>query len=125
MIFVKQLDESQIRQLKEMSRKEVGRVSRRAHMVLMSSKNVAVPTIAALYEVSQATVRFWIRKFEIEGVKGLYDEDRSGRPRNGNGNGNGASHKQYSNEFGESLRKIAAKRFQADRSTSGSAGKLR
>ncbi len=121
MIFVKQLDESQIRQLKEMSRKEVGRVSTRAHMVLMSSKNVAVPTIAALYEVSQATVRFWIRKFEIEGVKGLYDEDRSGRPRNGNG----SSHKKYSNGLEESLRKIAVKRFQADGSKSGSAGKLR
>lgn len=73
--------------MKEISRKEVGRVSQRAQIVLMSAKNLAVPVIAALFDVSPATVRFWIRKFEAEGPKGLYDESRSGRPKSNNSNG--------------------------------------
>jgi hypothetical protein len=102
MMYVKQLVAEEYQALKEMSRKEVGRVSQRAHIVLMSAKNVAVPTIAALFEVSPATVRFWIRKFEAEGPKGLYDESRSGRPRNGNGS---AQIRSYS-KLGESLRNL-------------------
>ncbi len=88
MIYVRQLAPAEYQALKEISRKEVGRVSQRAQIVLMSAKNLAVPVIAALFDVSQATVRFWIRKFEAEGPKGLYDETRSGRPRSANGNGN-------------------------------------
>lgn len=64
-----------------MSRKEIGRVSQRAQMVLLSSKSLAVPKIALLHDVSQATVRYWIRKFEAEGPQGLFDAGRSGRPR--------------------------------------------
>ncbi len=95
MIFVKPLTVEELRVLKNLCHKEIGRVSRRAHMILMSSKSIDVPTIAELYEVSAATVRFWIRKFETDGAGGLFDEARSGRPpkangnRNGNGNGNG------------------------------------
>jgi len=87
MMYVRELSAEDFQILKEISRKEVGRVSQRAHIVLMSAKTVAVPTIATLFDVSAATVRFWIRKFESEGPKGLFDESRSGRPRNGNGNG--------------------------------------
>ncbi len=81
MIYVRPLENEEYQELKEMKRKEIGRVSQRAHMVLLSAKRWAVPRIAALFEVSPATVRTWIRKFEAEGPKGLYDEDRSGRPR--------------------------------------------
>jgi len=119
MIFVKELTSSQIQQLKEISRKEVGRVSTRAHMVLMSARNVAVPTISALYEVCPATVRFWIRKYETEGPAGLYDDMRSGRPRtrnrngngsgNGTGNGNGVAARKSQALFMGSLRSLASK----------------
>ncbi|MHC1729647.1 MAG: transposase [Syntrophobacteraceae bacterium] len=85
MVYVRQLAEVEHRELKEMSRKEIGRVSRRAQMVLMSSKSLAVPDIAVLLDVCPATVRFWIRKFEAEGPGGLYDGSRSGRPRNEEG----------------------------------------
>ncbi len=98
MMYVRELAAEEFQSLKEITRKEVGRVSQRAHIVLMSAKSVAVPTIAALFDVSAATVRFWIRKFESEGPKGLFDESRSGRPKNGNGNGNGngtSGHKSY------------------------------
>ncbi len=81
MIFVRPLAEEEQRELKEMKRREIGRVSQRAHMIILSAKRWAVPRIAALFEVSPATVRAWIRKFEEDGPAGLYDEDRSGRPR--------------------------------------------
>jgi len=81
MLYVRPLDDEEHQELREMKRREIGRVSQRAHMVLLSAKRWAVPRIAALFEVSPATVRAWIRKFEAEGPRGLYDEDRSGRPR--------------------------------------------
>lgn len=108
MMYVRELSPEDFQILKEISRKEVGRVSQRAHIVLMSAKTVAVPTIATLFDVSAATVRFWIRKFESEGPKGLFDESRSGRPRscngNGNGNGNGTSGNTNRSPLEQSLR---------------------
>ncbi|MHC1726965.1 MAG: transposase [Syntrophobacteraceae bacterium] len=81
MIYVRTPDKKEHLELKRIKRKEVGRVSQRAHMVLLSAQRWAVPEIAALFEVSQATVRAWIRKFEALGPEGLYDDNRSGRPR--------------------------------------------
>jgi len=80
LIYVRLLAAEEKKELTAMKRKEVGRVSQRAQMILLSAKYWTVPRIAALLEVSPATVRFWLRKFEKEGPKGLYDEDRSGRP---------------------------------------------
>ena len=87
MLYVRPLVTEEYRALKEMWRKEVGRVGQRAGIVLMSAKNVAVPIIAELFDVKPATVRSWIRRFEAEGHTGLYDGSRSEAP----GNGNGAS----------------------------------
>jgi transposase len=80
MIYVRPLDAEEYEELKAMMRKEIGRVSQRAQMVLLSAKRWTVPRIASLFEVSPATVRFWLRKFEKDGVNGLYDATRSGRP---------------------------------------------
>ncbi|HEY1333321.1 MAG TPA: IS630 family transposase [Myxococcaceae bacterium] len=55
-------------------------MSQRAQMVLLSAQRRSVPEIAALFEVSRATVRFWFRQFDAEGPAGLRDEPRSGRP---------------------------------------------
>jgi hypothetical protein len=83
MIYVRRLATEEHEELRAMMRKEIGRVSQRAQMVLLSAKRWAVPRIASLFEVSPATVRFWLRKFEKEGIGGLYDADRSGRPLKG------------------------------------------
>ncbi len=63
-----------------MKRQEVGRVSLRAQIILLSDKYWPVPQIAALLEMSRVTVRYWIARFERGGPEGLYDEARSGRP---------------------------------------------
>ncbi len=66
-----------------MVRQEVGRVSRRAQIILASVRRRKVPEIAVVFGVSRNTVRFWIRRFDACGPSGLYDEERSGRPRTG------------------------------------------
>ena len=81
MLYVRQPTEEERAELTRMRRQEIGRVSRRAQMVLLSAQRRTVPEIAALFEVSRATVRFWVRQFDAAGPAGLRDEPRSGRPR--------------------------------------------
>lgn len=81
MIFVRPLDEQERQQLKRLARREVGRVSERIRMILLSSRGYTVPQIAAIFECDEATVRTWIERFEAGGAAGLQDHPRSGRPR--------------------------------------------
>lgn len=81
MIYVRSLTEEERKELKRMRRQEVGRVSLRAQIILLSDQHWTVPQIAALLEMSRVTVRYWIERFDRLGPEGLYDEARSGRPR--------------------------------------------
>ena len=81
MIFVRPLQEAERRELKQLARREVGRVRERIRMVLLSSRGYTVPQIAAIFECEEATVRTWLERFESGGVVGLRDHPRGGRPR--------------------------------------------
>jgi transposase len=81
MVFVRPLSENERRELKRLARREVGRVSERIRMILLSSRGYSVPKIAEIFECDEATVRHWIERFEAEGVEGLRDRPRGGRPR--------------------------------------------
>jgi transposase len=81
MMYVRPLTDDERAELKRLTHQAVGRVSQRAQMILLSDQHRSVPEIAALFEVSRATVRFWIRRFEAAGPAGLGDEPRGGRPR--------------------------------------------
>src|SRR4030067_554111 len=81
MIYARQLTDEEYRDLQRMRRQEVGRVSQRVHMVLLSVQGQSVPEIAQVFQTSCATVRFWIKRFNAEGPAGLYDRPRRGRPR--------------------------------------------
>ncbi len=87
MILVRPLTDGEQTELKRMTRQEIGRVSQRAQMILLSAQRRSVPEIATICAVSRATVRFWIRQFEAAGPRGLYDDPRSGRPRKLNADG--------------------------------------
>lgn len=87
MIYVRALTEDERTELRRMTHQEVGRVSQRAQMVLLSTQRHTVPELATLFEYSRATVRSWLRRFDAEGPDGLYDEPRSGRPRKLNPSG--------------------------------------
>ena len=81
MIYVRSLTAAELDDLRAMMRHDVGRVSQRAHLILLSAQHTSVPDLARLFTWSRATVRFWIRRFEASGPDGLHDAARSGRPR--------------------------------------------
>lgn len=81
MIYARQPTKDELSELERMRRQAIGRVSQRAHLVLLSIRRHKVPEIAELFQTSQVSVRFWIRRFNEEGPLGLYDKPRRGRPR--------------------------------------------
>jgi transposase len=81
MIYARQPTQAERNELQRMTRQAVGRVSHRAHRLLLSIQHRTVPELATLFAMSRATVRFWIGRFNAHGPAGLYDDPRSGRPR--------------------------------------------
>jgi transposase len=63
-----------------MSRQAIGRVSERARMVRLSAQGHSAPEIARLMECHPASVRHWLKAYQGQGIIGLYDAPRSGRP---------------------------------------------
>jgi len=80
MIYVRMPSDEELLELKRMTRQEVGRVAQRAQMILLSAQQRTVPEIARIFDVEYKTVRKWLRRFNVAGPAGLYDEPRSGRP---------------------------------------------
>ena len=68
-------------QLKQMKGQEVGRVSVRAHIILLSSRGYSAPKIAEIHDVTGPMVYKWTDRFDEEGPLGLYDRERTGRPK--------------------------------------------
>ena len=67
------LDESERRQLKQVARRAVGRVSERIRMVLLSSRGYSSAQIATIFECDEATVRHWLERYQAEKESGLQD----------------------------------------------------
>jgi hypothetical protein len=57
MIYVRVLTDEEHTELRRMTRQEVGRVSQRAQMVLLSAQRHTVPELAALFSATRATIR--------------------------------------------------------------------
>jgi transposase len=81
MSSVSPLPDSERRRLKQLARREVGRVSERIRMVLLASRGYSLAQIAAIFECDEATVTHWVQRYAHEGEAGLRDRPRSGRPR--------------------------------------------
>jgi transposase len=80
MVTIGPLSAQQQRALKHLQRRAVGRVSQRAHMVLLSARGYSVAQIASIFEVGEDTVRTWLQRYHTEGADGLADRPRPGRP---------------------------------------------
>jgi transposase len=81
-IRVRTLSESEKTAIERLvhSRTEAARQVERARMILYSSQGEKVPAIARRLEVDEDVVRLWLKRFNAEGLKGLSDRSRSGRP---------------------------------------------
>jgi transposase len=62
------------------SRTAPARVVERAQIIWQAHQGLRVPDIARTLGVCQATVRLWLRRFTTEGLDGLQDRPRGGRP---------------------------------------------
>jgi transposase len=57
------------------------RIRTRAQMVLLSAEKQMVPSeIASIVRRDEQTVRNWLKRYQAEGLNGLYDRPRSGHP---------------------------------------------
>jgi transposase len=74
------LNDTQRAALRQLARQAVGRISERAHFVLLSDQGHSPPEIGQLMGYAAATVRTWLQAYEAEGITGLKDAPRSGRP---------------------------------------------
>jgi transposase len=80
MIQIGPLTGEQRRALEQVRRRAVGRVSQRAHMVLLNARGYSVAQIATIFEVGEDVVRDWLHRYQRQGPAGLDDRPRPGRP---------------------------------------------
>lgn len=65
----------------EIRRSYEARYDHRLHAVLMVAQGLSCRKVATLLGDSPRTVAYWVNRFEAEGLSGLADGDRPGRPR--------------------------------------------
>ena len=82
MIIVDYLSIEEIQTLEQMHENHPCHAPRiRAHAILLSYAKFKLSMIASVYDVCRQTASTWIRAWETEGICGLLDKPRSGRPR--------------------------------------------
>jgi putative transposase len=74
------LNDTQVAELRQLARQAVGRVSERAHFVLLSHQGYSPPEIGRLMGYDAVTVRTWLKAYRTHQCAGLDDAPRSGRP---------------------------------------------
>jgi transposase len=65
----------------EIQRSEESRYDHRLHGVLLMAQGMTCPEVARLLGDSPRSVEYWVHRFEREGLGGLTEGERSGRPR--------------------------------------------
>lgn len=65
----------------EIRRSDEARYDHRLHAILLVAQGMSCRRVAGLLGDSPRTVQYWVRRFEDEGLSGLADADRPGRPR--------------------------------------------
>ncbi len=64
----------------EIRRSPDSRYDHRLHAVLLVAQGMSCPEVARLYGDAPRTVEYWVHQFEEEGLSGLIDLERPGRP---------------------------------------------
>jgi transposase len=65
----------------EIRRSEESRYDHRLHGVLLVAQGLTCPEVAGLLGDAPRSVEYWVRRFEEDGLAGLQEGERSGRPR--------------------------------------------
>jgi transposase len=81
-IEVRELEPGELQELQMVydKTKDV-RIRTRTQMILLAAEqNMAAPQIGQIVRKNEQTVRRWIKRFNAEGVNGLYDAPRPGSP---------------------------------------------
>jgi transposase len=74
------LNDNQRDDLRQTARQAVGHVSERAHFVLMREQGMTSNQIAQIMDYESRTVQRWLSRYDADGIAGLHDLPRSGRP---------------------------------------------
>lgn len=72
-------EQEEVRRLAH-ARTEPARLVERARLIWLAGQGRRVPAIARELQVSEGTVRLWLKRFNAAGLAGLKDAPRSGRP---------------------------------------------
>jgi|TARA_Y100000310_G_scaffold225297_1_gene227334 transposase len=81
MKFVTPLRDTEVQTLEQCHKNHNNRrVCRRAHSILLSASGYQRKEIAQIYSVDKRTISSWIDRWENNGIAGLSDKPRDGRP---------------------------------------------
>jgi transposase len=64
----------------EIQRSEQARYDHRLHAVLLVAKGLTCPAVAELLGDPERTIRYWVQRYINDGLQGLIENERSGRP---------------------------------------------
>jgi len=64
----------------EIRRSDESRYDHRLHGVLLVAQGMTCPEVGRLLGDASRTVQYWVHRFEAEGLAGLAEADRPGRP---------------------------------------------
>ena len=82
MLTVNPLPSEEIQTLEEMYKNHPCHTSRtRAHAILLSDVGFKLKEIASIYNICRQTAATWLHAWKDNGICGLFDKPRSGRPR--------------------------------------------
>ena len=70
-----------LRPTTEIRRSDESRYDHRLHGLLLVAQGMTAPEVSRMLGDSPRTVQYWLRRFEEEGLSGLAEGDRPGRPR--------------------------------------------
>ena len=77
-----ELSETEKETLKELHKNHKNHRTRvRGHMLLLSADSFKIDEIARIHQVQRDTVSQCFKNWERQGIVGLYDEQKPGRPR--------------------------------------------
>ena len=65
----------------EIRRSQEARYDHRLHAILLVAQGMSCREVAGLLGDAHSTVAYWVRRYEEEGLAGLVDADRPGRPK--------------------------------------------